>query len=401
MPNFAGCDGCTIRVRKIAIINNSKQAMKKSSLNFLFMMGLMATLFFACDNEDDGVDVIPPTISSPDDITVNAGADGTLTFSVTANGGYRSATVTSSATNIATATISTNPLNSTTNSGDVIVTVTGVAEGSSTITLTVTDQQDQESTDEVRVTVNAADVPATAGLATAGSALDTIANLSTLNAAVDALTLTATLDNADQVTIFAPQNAAFDSLLKYQEVADLTALVSALTAGGVTGILQAHIVADSLPADLLEAKEYPTLNAGGSTVVITKEGENVFVNGAQVVEPNITVGNGVIHIIDSVININATAAATQQPGVVRVASSADGVGTTTWTANNTYILDGFVYVNSGQTLTIEPGTVIKGRPGQAARASALIVARGGRIEANGTAAAPIIFTGEADDLAAR
>lgn len=70
-----------------------------------------------------------------------------------------------------------------------------------------------------------------------------------------------------------------------------------------------------------------------------------------------------------------------------------------WTSDNTYILDGFVFVNDGQTLNIEAGTVIKGKPGQEELASALIVARGGKIMANGTSEAPIIFTAEADDLA--
>jgi hypothetical protein len=79
-------------------------------------------------------------------------------------------------------------------------------------------------------------------------------------------------------------------------------------------------------------------------------------------------------------------------------NSGAGTGTTTWTKNNTYILDGFVFVNSGDTLTIEPGTVIKGKPGQTTDASALIVARGGYIHAQGTAAEPIIFTSEQDDV---
>ena len=69
-----------------------------------------------------------------------------------------------------------------------------------------------------------------------------------------------------------------------------------------------------------------------------------------------------------------------------------------WTSDNVYILDGFVFVGDGQTLTIEAGTVIKGKPGQEENASALIVARGGKIMANGTAADPIIFTAQADDL---
>ena len=66
--------------------------------------------------------------------------------------------------------------------------------------------------------------------------------------------------------------------------------------------------------------------------------------------------------------------------------------------NNIYILNGFVFVNDGQTLTIEKGTIIKGKAGQGENASALIVAMGGKIMAEGTADLPIIFTAEADDL---
>lgn len=73
-----------------------------------------------------------------------------------------------------------------------------------------------------------------------------------------------------------------------------------------------------------------------------------------------------------------------------------GTGTTTWTKDNTYILDGFVFVNPGDVLTIEAGTIIKGKSGSGANASALIVARGAKIEAVGTATEPIIFTAESD-----
>lgn len=385
MLNFAGCNGCTIRVIKIASFNNSKQAMKKLSLNFLLMLGLMASLFFACGDDDEGDDTPAPVAPTVTSLTPNTGPVGTE--------------VTIAGTNFGTSpTVSFGGTNAPVKSGGSATSIkvdvpAGLATGAANVTVSANSLTSIASV----FTVTEDDPEPPAGPPTAGTALDTIAALSTLNAAVDALSLTKTLDDAAKVTIFAPRNAAFDSLLKYQDVADLTALVSALTAEGVTGILQAHIVADSLPADLLEAKAYPTLNAS-STVTITKEGDNVFANGAQVVQPNIIVGNGVIHIIDSVINIDARAVVPDQAGVVRVASSTDGVGNVTWTANNIYILDGFVFVNDGQTLKIDAGTVIKGRPGQAARASALIVARGGKIEANGTATAPIIFTGEADDL---
>ncbi len=84
---------------------------------------------------------------------------------------------------------------------------------------------------------------------------------------------------------------------------------------------------------------------------------------------------------------------------VVISDDGSGIGTTTWTADNTYILDGFCFVMDGQTLTIEAGTIIKAKPGQQENASALIVAMGGKLIANGTADAPIIFTSENDDLA--
>jgi Secretion system C-terminal sorting domain len=69
-----------------------------------------------------------------------------------------------------------------------------------------------------------------------------------------------------------------------------------------------------------------------------------------------------------------------------------------WTADNTYLLDGFVYVEAGAVLNIEAGTVIKGKPGQGESASALIICQGGKIYAEGTPSKPIIFTAEADDV---
>jgi len=71
---------------------------------------------------------------------------------------------------------------------------------------------------------------------------------------------------------------------------------------------------------------------------------------------------------------------------------------TTWHYTNEYVLNGFIYVLDGASLTIEPGTVVKGKPGQDANTSCLIVTRGGKIFANGTRTHPIIFTAEADDV---
>jgi hypothetical protein len=78
--------------------------------------------------------------------------------------------------------------------------------------------------------------------------------------------------------------------------------------------------------------------------------------------------------------------------IITITDFGKGIGNYTMKADMTYVLNGIVVVNEGQTLTIEPGTIIKGKSGQGENASALMVARGGTIQANGTAAKPIIFT---------
>ena len=75
-----------------------------------------------------------------------------------------------------------------------------------------------------------------------------------------------------------------------------------------------------------------------------------------------------------------------------------GTGTRTLTCDSIYVLNGFVYVNDGDVLTVEPGTVIQAKPGQGENASCLIVARGGQIMADGTSACPIVFTYEGDPM---
>ena len=69
------------------------------------------------------------------------------------------------------------------------------------------------------------------------------------------------------------------------------------------------------------------------------------------------------------------------------------------TCDKTWTLDEKLYIGSGSTLTIQPGTVIKGSvAASAAAATALIIERGGKIIAPGVEECPIIFTALADAL---
>ena len=89
---------------------------------------------------------------------------------------------------------------------------------------------------------------------------------------------------------------------------------------------------------------------------------------------------------------------TTSTGYEVITDNGGGTGTTIWTNDKNYLLDGFVFVNDGQILTIEEGTIICAKTGQGENASALIVSRGGKIIAQGNSVNPIIFTCEGDDL---
>jgi hypothetical protein len=73
-------------------------------------------------------------------------------------------------------------------------------------------------------------------------------------------------------------------------------------------------------------------------------------------------------------------------------------GNVTWRNSNEYVLNGFIYVLANSTLTIEPGTVVRGKAGTGLNSAALFITQGAKIFANGTRAKPIIFTSETDDL---
>jgi hypothetical protein len=69
-----------------------------------------------------------------------------------------------------------------------------------------------------------------------------------------------------------------------------------------------------------------------------------------------------------------------------------------WETGKVIILGGRITVLDGATLTIQQGVIVKGQAGTGPNATALIVARGGKLMAEGTAEAPIIFTSVADEI---
>ncbi len=70
----------------------------------------------------------------------------------------------------------------------------------------------------------------------------------------------------------------------------------------------------------------------------------------------------------------------------------------TLTNDTIWTIAGRTRVINGATLTIEPGTIIKGASGSGSNACALVISRGSKINAQGTAQQPIIFTSIFDNI---
>jgi hypothetical protein len=90
--------------------------------------------------------------------------------------------------------------------------------------------------------------------------------------------------------------------------------------------------------------------------------------------------------------IKATCAILVTPSTGQVITVSGNItAETKWYAVAKYMLSGFIYVKNNATLTIEPGTIIKGVSGTKA---ALIIEKGSKIMAAGTAEKPIVFTSD-------
>jgi uncharacterized surface protein with fasciclin (FAS1) repeats len=99
----------------------------------------------------------------------------------------------------------------------------------------------------------------------------------------------------DALTLFAPTDAAFEALPDGL-LADLLADPSGL----LTDILLYHVVGSvALSTDLADGQEITTLL--GLDVVVTINGDGVFINDAQVIIADILASNGVVHVIDAVL----------------------------------------------------------------------------------------------------
>jgi len=130
----------------------------------------------------------------------------------------------------------------------------------------------------------------------------------TLVAAVKAAGLVETLAGKGPFTVFAPTNAAFAKL----PAGTVDTLLKPESKAALTGILTYHVVAGNLDAAAVvkaitdgHGKAVVKTVQGGS-LTATLEGKNVVLTDekggkATVVATDLKAGNGVVHVIDTVV----------------------------------------------------------------------------------------------------
>lgn len=118
----------------------------------------------------------------------------------------------------------------------------------------------------------------------------------TLVAAVKAADLAGTLSGAGPFTVFAPTNAAFESL----PAGTVDNLLKPENKGQLTNVLTYHVVPGKyMAADLKDGQKLTTVQ-GKELTVMMKDGK-VMIDGATVTTPNVVSSNGVTHVVDAVV----------------------------------------------------------------------------------------------------
>ena len=129
------------------------------------------------------------------------------------------------------------------------------------------------------------------------SVYDVISNSvdhTTLKAAVDACSLDATLSGPGPFTLFAPTDAAFNTL----SPGTVPALLNDIPL--LTNILLHHVVGDSVMSGMLSNGQVVTTLLG-TDVTVTINPSGVYIDNAMVTVADVVADNGVVHVIDAVL----------------------------------------------------------------------------------------------------
>lgn len=117
-------------------------------------------------------------------------------------------------------------------------------------------------------------------------------NLTAFEGALYASNTVADFSYTPNVTIFAPDNAAFQAL---------GPAISGMTLDELSQVISYHLVPQLLySTDLTNATSFPTEH--GENITVLHDGNSIYIDSAQLVTADILIANGVLHVIDNVLN---------------------------------------------------------------------------------------------------
>jgi uncharacterized surface protein with fasciclin (FAS1) repeats len=126
-------------------------------------------------------------------------------------------------------------------------------------------------------------------------------SLRTLSSILDEADLNDTLNQGGPYTVFAPSDQAFAAI----PAATRERLLRDENRALLRQILSYHVVPGTLTASQLQSGQVQT--QAGNSVNVQVDGQQVRVNEARVIQPDLQAANGVVHVIDRIIlppNVN-------------------------------------------------------------------------------------------------
>ena len=165
------------------------------------------------------------------------------------------------------------------------------------MTETTDDMADDMTDDEMSDDMSDEEMAAAEGdLVVVASSRD---DLTILVAAVEAAGLAGTLANDGPFTIFAPDDEAFMDYLGEMGMTVEDALADTTF---LSTLLQGHVVEAADDSGMVAGMvDNPFASLAGTELPVTVDGDTITIGGAEIVEADIFATNGVIHVIDTVL----------------------------------------------------------------------------------------------------
>ncbi|KAF4629131.1 hypothetical protein G7Y89_g9023 [Cudoniella acicularis] len=118
-------------------------------------------------------------------------------------------------------------------------------------------------------------------------------NLTSFEGALYAANKIQNFTDASDVTIFAPENSAFQAL---------GPAISNMTVQELSSIMDYHFIpsGEIFSPNFSNGTTFTTQN--GAKITVRTSGNNVYINSAQLLTADILLANGVLHVIDNVLN---------------------------------------------------------------------------------------------------